>query len=248
MICLIVQSVMDWLGRSYPDVFVFVVICLAVWFIATRLDRLYRRFKSTEQSVDKIETQYMPEIRDMFKGIVTRLDSLENRFSSLEMRFNFLEMRFNSLEHRVDKLEDKASSLVVVFGKIATFLVTRFKLSPDTFVGKSPLQLTEFGQSLLERSGGKAYIDDNLVSLILALERKAPKSGLDVDDECYVIFCERDEAGDLVSIKDFVFNNPYIHTGKRMLSLTAGFIYEVMSIYLRNRYLEKYPEIGRMKS
>lgn len=48
---------------------------------------------------------------------------------------------------------------------------------------KSPRELTEEGESLLEQSGLKSIIDEKIDEFIEALENKDPQSPLDVEDE-----------------------------------------------------------------
>ena len=94
--------------------------------------------------------------------------------------------------------------------------------------------------------GGKKYIDENLASLIEELESKNPKSGLDVDDFSFSLLMRRAQLDGFIHLKNYIFQNPYYPNPKspeEPFALDIMFICQVMAIYLRNKYCEKYPSL-----
>jgi hypothetical protein len=99
---------------------------------------------------------------------------------------------------------------------------------------KSPQQLNERGEQLLNNSGIKKAIDQNLKMLLEKLERKKPQNLLDV--EKYALYILRDEEDESVTntLKNYLYNNP---------NETFNTVLFVGSVYFRNLYLQKHPEM-----
>ena len=99
---------------------------------------------------------------------------------------------------------------------------------------KSPAQLNEKGKQLLSDSGIKKAIDQNLTMLLEKLEQKKPQNLLDV--EKYAFYVLRDEEDESVTntLKNYLYNNP---------NETLNTVLFVGSIYFRNLYLQKHPEL-----
>ena len=98
-----------------------------------------------------------------------------------------------------------------------------------------PYRLTEDGEKHLLASGGKACIDINLDFFILELEKANPKTAYDAEKEATNVLYDNSDKQFFNGIKDYVFLDP------EGITLTATIL--AMSIYLRDKYFEKHPEI-----
>ncbi len=103
----------------------------------------------------------------------------------------------------------------------------------------SPLQLNEKGGELLNISGAKEFIDKNIAVLLEKIKNKTLVAEYDVERESFTLLLEsinQDNEFDK-KIKKFLYNNPQFD-GK---NIDFRDIIFVGAIYIRDKYLEKYP-------
>lgn len=105
----------------------------------------------------------------------------------------------------------------------------------------SPLHLNDSGRNLLFSSGAKKMIDESEKSLVKKLNDKNIQTAYDLEKEALMViddFISSDREKDR-KIKNFLYNNP------KFLGNVIDFrdIIFVGSIYLRDKYLGKYPEL-----
>ena len=103
----------------------------------------------------------------------------------------------------------------------------------------SPRQLNELGRKLYSESGAEALFNSMVNELLSDLEKKKPLSFLDVETESFVIMFDHTEDIRLKELKDFAYNHPNFEGN----NLTFSDLLYVMSINLRNKYLEMHSEI-----
>ena len=106
-------------------------------------------------------------------------------------------------------------------------------------VSGSPIKLSKDGIKILKLSQAQKMIDDNLDFLIKELEKKTIKSALDVHRSATVVLYEQEDQDFMKPIKDFVYENPRFENK----DLTYQDMIGICSIYLRDKYLEKNPEL-----
>ena len=92
---------------------------------------------------------------------------------------------------------------------------------------------------VLELSGGKDYIDSNLELLILEMENEKLTTALDVQNYSSTLLYQKIEDTDFVKIKSFIYNNPKF----KEADITMSSVINVIAIYLRDKYLDKYPDL-----
>jgi len=125
------------------------------------------------------------------------------------------------------------------------------KVLSDTglFMSKSPIRLTDLGREILSVIGGKEYVEKNVESLIKAMDAEGIKSALDTQTIAPIVITKISENNDFKHIKDYAFNNPLYH-GKNaagadaQIAIDMDTISMVMGIYLRDKYLERHPELN----
>jgi len=105
--------------------------------------------------------------------------------------------------------------------------------------GRSPINLTEQGETVLEESGGKAFVDDNYPELKKQVEDKDPKTSYDIQEYSKHIIESMKNDRRLDEFKEYLF--------KKGMDLEDTV--EVLGLYLRNRILkEKNISIGDIDS
>lgn len=101
----------------------------------------------------------------------------------------------------------------------------------------SPITLTEKGLQALEKIGFKNDIDNNLDLLFKMLDKLKPQSALDVEQ--FSIGLIRYTMGDK-GVKIFKKTEDYIYTHPEYNNYEY---FKAAGLYLRNKYLKKYPEL-----
>jgi hypothetical protein len=119
--------------------------------------------------------------------------------------------------------------------------------------------LTNAAVKLLETSGAKKCVDENLIFFNKEIHKLSPKVALDVENYALSVLNKNTDNSFFNPIKDFVYNVPYPYTiidddGNSLQikdAINLGIILLIMSIYLRDKYFEYYPqyyESGYIKS
>ena len=68
-----------------------------------------------------------------------------------------------------------------------------------------PIELSKSGKEILQITGGKNYIDNNLLSLISSMEKETFKSPFDIQDfACTLLWGKVDEDG-FTPIKNYIY-------------------------------------------
>lgn len=112
-------------------------------------------------------------------------------------------------------------------------------MSEDILSSNSPKQLNEKGEKLLEESGIKDIIEDHIDNFIEGLEKERLKTAHDIELRSFYLLKESENTDIAIPLKKYLYDNPH---GDINTILLAG------SIYLRNKYLEKHPELLEKKS
>lgn len=141
-------------------------------------------------------------------------------------------------------VKDQLTKISNSIDKLFVFLNQQHQNFPtELFVSKSPIQLTEFGEKVLVTFEGQSYIDTNLKSLISLMEKENFKSALDVQNFAQSILFSQTQTDGFTPIKNFIFNNPNLVLGESRIDLTLPLALNLMSIYLRNKYFDVYPDL-----
>jgi len=111
---------------------------------------------------------------------------------------------------------------------------TRIVSSPNYIQSQSPNALNDHGRKLLMESGIKDIVDSDLVNLIKDVEAKNPQNPLDVENLAFYVLQDKEDEVATKKLKTYIFNNPQISMDILLL---------VGSMYLRDKYFEKYPDL-----
>lgn len=125
--------------------------------------------------------------------------------------------------------------------KIELYLVSKDTSAMKLFSQPaSPMILNPLGEEILNNSGSKTYIDNNIEDLIQKIKNLNPKSELDVENFSKRVLLDKFDTDDFISIRDFIYNTP-IHKG---VTLNQATIITITGIYLRGKYFEKHTELN----
>lgn len=111
------------------------------------------------------------------------------------------------------------------------------------FQSHSPMTLTTFGQEILTESGGKKFVDENLEFLIAEINKQDIKSPLDVENIAPLIININSQLDSFTPVKNFIYNRPLYKSGDQQTPLDVAKVAQIVGIYLRDLYFEKFPEI-----
>lgn len=147
--------------------------------------------------------------------------------------------QFSDLKQNTDKIETTVTNNTYTLKAITTHLYSSGNAEMGLFENRSPIRLTDKGTEVLELSGGKDYIDSNLELLILEMENEKLTTALDVQNYSSTLLYQKIEDTDFVKIKSFIYNNPKF----KEADITMSSVINVIAIYLRDKYLDKYPDL-----
>ena len=187
----------------------------------------------------------MTYLEELIRGIPNGLYYLAGAWVVWEAaRFYFV--RFCRVEKGVEsitavcaKLETRLSKIETVLDRICHYLAAKEGLSTDFFSANSPMMLNDLAKRLLVESGGKDFANDQSEVLIAELENRAPKTKLDVQQTAVLVVFDSTVSDKFNRIKDFIYQNP-IYEGEK-IELTT--LVNIIALYLRDKYLEKHPEL-----
>lgn len=130
-----------------------------------------------------------------------------------------------------------------------TFLKTKFPTAKAVFSEKhSPSTLNENGLKLYSDVDGDAFLSDNGDYFLQKMESKKPKTALDVENLAAEVLVLSSNEDMFNRIKSFVYNYPALDivdkSGDRIkYEVALGDVCFVLSLRLRDMYLQKHPEL-----
>ncbi len=144
----------------------------------------------------------------------------------------FYHTRFTPLEKGIHDIKGSVD-------RIEKYLINENPKSayPALVQSHSPKTLTEIGNSLLTECGGRKFVDENQDVLLGDIINGAPVSPLDVEKLAIEVLLKFSESPGFIQIKDFIYNNP----SYKEVSVQLYSIINIMSVYLRDKYFERFP-------
>ena len=140
--------------------------------------------------------------------------------------------------------------------KIEEYIIKRDVFAIDELLRRcSPFRLTSFGEVLLASSGGKKCIDENIVFFDSEIQKLAPRVALDVENYALSVLNMNLSHPYFDEIKNFIFTvpNPYLIVDKEgnnfeFKNVAINHILLIMSVYLRDMYLNRHLEFTNINS
>ena len=226
----IFNEALSYFINKWPDIsmiaLLMAIVAIVVWKIAT----YYLSMKAVEKKVDNLpcdsHTEQLREIGASNHSIASSIDTLNDTISST-----------NDMVIEMSKWISKKDTKMV-----------------DVLIRKnSPYVITGVGYKLLKDSGGEKVVDDNLEFFFNEVDKMNPKTPYEVEDQSINSMIKN--IGNVIfnPIKQFVYYSPEeikIVDPDTQKDVTIGIstpsILNIMGIYLRDKYMEKHPEIEQL--
>jgi hypothetical protein len=180
---------------------------------------------------------------DMNKSIGKMEADRENLSKRLEENIGYSNNKFEKLpctEH-----SNNTNAIKEDIAIIRTFLIEKYsKSSPVFFKKNSPTSLNEMGEKLFNDINGDSFIKENKMFFINEIDKKEPKTPLDVEDYAKQVLLANLKNDIFNEIKNYVYNAPCIEVKNESgeiekYTITMQDICYILSIPLRDTYLEK---------
>ena len=193
--------------------------------------------------------KYFEKIDKRFSDIDIRFSDIDKRFADIAKRFAAIDKMFADVNTNIKDITRDVKDLTKDVISIKSFLSTKYKEDIDLVSLKnSPTKLSDFGNQILEEINGNNFINDNKEWLISRLEEEKPRTALDVENSAFIVFVNFCNNEKFDGIKNFIYNSPEYNVKDnkgcdRKYNLSLMDVCFILSIPLRDMYLESHPEI-----
>lgn len=109
----------------------------------------------------------------------------------------------------------------------------------------SPRTLTEIGEKIYKDMNGENFLQKNKDELFAYIDRSAPKTAYDVENEARMACLSKVSTDMFIEIKSFLYNYSTIDVNGRPYEVTLLDACSVLSLPLRDMYLDAHPNIIR---
>jgi hypothetical protein len=174
---------------------------------------------------------------------------MKEKIDSLPCRNN--KNVLDKVERGLINLDKTVKSTNEMVAEICKWIMKNDNNMIDVFVKKqSPSKILPIGYSLLEETNAKKAVDHYMDFLIKELDSENPQAPYDVEDKALTVLMKNISHDLFSEVKSFLYNSPETITlidpetsEERQIKPSIQIITELMSIYLRDKYLEQHPEI-----
>lgn len=159
--------------------------------------------------------------------------------------------RLGNVEKDVAGLKADMSEVRSDIFAIKTVLVKKFPNATEVFsMKKSPRVLNGLGERVFSEIHGKEFLESNRDLFFGRIDSKRPKTALDVEMYANLACSELTDSDIFNDIKSYVYNAPSLSIpdgdgGSRRYDLALSDICYILSLPLRDMYLDAHPEIQR---
>jgi hypothetical protein len=219
------DKVFDWIWNHVPWLAAGIILVAVTWFVCLKYFRYKSRIDGMEDACNKIP------------GHHARLSNVETKCQEIP-----------SLSGKVDGLLTKIDGLTVSLDRLNIFLrIKHNDLPSDLVQSQSPLSITQAGMDLLNDSGGRKYVDDNLSDLLSVMESFEFKSALDAQEKAISLIIDSFMTDGFIHIRNYMFHNPTYKLPEKEIPINAASMYQLMGLYLRDRYFDVHPELKEVE-
>ena len=209
------ESITTYLLENAPWLAALLVAVVATAFVVWKVCRWYSR---QEEINRKVETLPCAE-----RGKeIDSLHSFEKSFADMSERFD----------------------------EVCKWLMKFDGSTIDTIAPKhSPRRMNSIGLEIFEETGARKALEDNMPALLSEMEKKSPETAYDVEDRAFEVLLSNLQEPMFIPIKNYLYSCPSRvrktgEDGKEVeVDLTMGLLIRLMSIRLRDAYLERHPEL-----
>jgi len=171
----------------------------------------------------------------------------DKRFSDIETKVHGYDVRKRECDTKFseqDKLIAVSYERMAATSDMVNRIYDMFLKNEHLSKRKSPKQLTAAGRELLTISGGMECIDKHVDLFIQGITDRTPRVPYDVERFSLEVILARTGNEVFDNIKNFIYNSPeMIELDGKSIEINIFSIGFVMSLYLRDIYLEKHFDI-----
>lgn len=151
----------------------------------------------------------------------------------------------------MDTIKNTVNSMNDMLIEITNWLMKFDNSTIDRLAKKnSPLTMTGMGKNLFEQTPAKKTVDENMDFLLGEIDKSAPMTAYDVENVSLNVLLSNMGNDLFAEIKKFIYYSPdkiKVHNpetnAEEEVSPSIMVLAKLMSIYLRDKYLELHPEI-----
>jgi len=193
------------LWQASPFLCILAIAVVTAIFIV----RLYDRTKRNSNAIN--------EINNGLKEFIPFSDRIGRHDKDIEKIY----IKIDNMSSKLDQLVGSLSGLKIEIGK-----------ATET---KSPMQLNEIGDNILEKSFLKEIIDTNKNFLFEKVKEKNPENEADIDAACLNVIFGLYSNAIFSKTRIFAYENPVCDD----VSINSLTISRIGAIYLRNLYINE---------
>lgn len=156
-----------------------------------------------------------------------------------------LDQRLTMVEDSMKEISEENKYIQEDLTQIKTILSLKYKsLSEILSQRHSPRTLSPLGEKIFNEMGGKTLLEQNKDVLFEKIDKYKPKAALDVENYAQIVCLLSANDDMFLPIKRYVYNCPMqkLENGKEY-EVTMEDACHVLSLPLRDMYLEKHPEM-----
>jgi hypothetical protein len=212
------EEIFSFISNHYPVIGLMIIVAVIVYFATM----YHVSIQNTHKKVNRLPCDFNME-----------------KILSIDQKCDTNMEQISTIKNDVENVRD----VVVEISKILK-RKKKNKLSQMALQKLSPYRLTEIGQIFLEKTYGKACVDANADFFISELEKTLPLTAYDVEENAYSVLMRNTSKPAFNDIKNFVYISPEeMDFDGVKIEISLSSIIQAMSIYLRDLYLEKHPEL-----
>ena len=249
------DSIVSFVIDRWP---VLALISIAVIIAAIVCKWYFSRFVTLEKTVAAILVKF--DVFDAkFDAMDAKFDKMNNRLDETIARYDAMlaqhdvsivrhDVSITRYDAAIAKHDDSIASLKDSVTEVIAYLISKDLNAGAVLTLKhSPRCLSEEGLRLFDEIGGAAFLEANGKALLAIMEQKRPKTPYDV--ELYALDVLYGKFSDDIfnDMKRWVYNSSrrkvIINGEEKYYDVTMNEVLYVLSIPLRDMYLEMHPEL-----
>lgn len=176
-----------------------------------------------------------------------KIDVLSSNVDGMKANMASLVQRVSEHDKKLDALSTDMEELKSGMTSVKTLLMMKYKGVAGILSGKhSPRTLSEVGRKIYEDMNGKSFLEKNKDMFFKVIDKSAPQTAYDVENLCYMACISNVGSKPFNEIKNFLYNYSTISIpGGKEYEVTMNDACFVLSLPLRDMYLEAHPEIEK---
>jgi hypothetical protein len=240
------DAVIEFIMKRWPDIGVILMLMIFASIAVWKISKYHMSIEDAKKKVNSLPCE-------AHKNRLNEIKSLQEIANSTYKSVNNLTTKFVRLDAGFSKLNNTFEDVNVKVADISQWIMKTDNSMIDTLLKKtSPYSITPIGYDILKLSGGEDAVDNNLDFFIDELKKINPETPFDVEEKSISIILNNTSKECFNPIKNYVYYSPKkIEVddpetgGKREVQISFHAILNVMGVYLRDKYLAKYPEIEK---